>query len=172
LQTGYKAQALLGCVHFTDVLMDSLHLLVRGGDLLLEKLIEEILDTQTSRCTSCLKLTGCSHCPCECHTATLDRLVTLAAIAHCHISFWVKDAEGHDADVKEKKLKWSTPYGRELYNLLQDLDLPALLPARGPKIQAVWKGSLSSIPWWTEITSTMRRRLPHFRPKPNLGSTL
>ena len=35
-----------------------------------------------------------------------------------------------------------TPYGRELHNLLINLDLAALLPSRAEKIKAVWSGFL------------------------------
>jgi len=38
-----------------QVFLDPLHLLVRVGDLLLEKLIGEVLDTVMGRCTTYLK---------------------------------------------------------------------------------------------------------------------
>ena len=45
--------------------------------------------------------------------------------------------------MKVKTLKWSTPYGREIFNLLKDLDLAALLPSRATKIKTVWSGFLN-----------------------------
>jgi len=129
-------------VEFSRVFLDPLHLLIRVGDLLLEKLINEVLDTQVGRCTKCQK-ESCASCPCDCHTATLNHLVSLAKEAHCHLDFWVKESEDHgDNNEKVKKLKWGTPYGRELHNLLLNLNLAALLPSRADKIKAVWSGFL------------------------------
>ena len=131
-------------VEFLQVFLDPLHLLVRVGDLLLEKLIEEVLDTMVGRCATCLKRTTCCHCACDCHTATIKNLVDLASQVHCHLFFWVKDTDSHeDPAVKVKTLKWSTPYGREIFNLLKDLDLAALLPSRATKIKTVWSGFLN-----------------------------
>ena len=128
-------------VEFVRVFLDPLHLLIRVGDLLLEKLINEVLDAQVGRCLKCQK-GSCASCPCDCHTATLAHLVTLAKEAHCHLDFWVKETEAHGNEEKAKKLKWGTPYGRELHNLLRSLDLHALLPSRAPEIKAVWQGFL------------------------------
>ena len=62
---------------------------------------------------------------------------------HCHLDFWVKEIDQHGDDgEKAKKLKWGTPYGRELHNLLRSLDLHALLPSRATTIRAVWQGFL------------------------------
>ena len=95
------------------------------------------------RCTACLKKTTCSHCACDCHTATIHHLVELASKARCHLFFWVKDTDSHeDPAVKVKTLKWSTPYGREIFNLLQDLNLAALLSSRATQIKTVWRGFL------------------------------
>ena len=130
-------------IEFFQVFLDPLHLLVRVGDLLLEKLVGEVLDTVMGRCTACLKKTTCSHCACDCHTATIHHLVELASEARCHLFFWVKDTDSHeDPAVKVKTLKWSTPYGREIFNLLQDLNLAALLSSRATQIKTVWRGFL------------------------------
>jgi len=130
-------------IEFIKVFLDPLHLLVRVGDLLLEKLVGEVLDTVVGRCTACLKKATCSHCACDCHTVTIHNLVDLASQARCHLFFWTKYVDSHeDPAVKVKTLKWSTPYGREIFNLLQDLNLAALLPSRAPQIKAVWSGFL------------------------------
>ena len=130
-------------IEFLQVFLDPLHLLVRVGDLLLEKLVGEVLDTVVGRCTTCLKKTTCAHCACDCHTATIHNLIDLASQASCHLFFWVKDIDSHeDPAVKVKTLKWSTPYGREIFNLLKDLNLAALLPSRAAQIKAVWHGFL------------------------------
>lgn len=130
-------------IEFVNVFLDPLHLLVRVGDLLLEKLIEEVMGTVVGRCTTCQKKTTCSHCICDCHAATIDHLVELASQARCHLFFWTKEADSHDDPaVKIKTLKWSTPYGREIFNLLKDLDLAELLPSRAAQIKGVWSGFL------------------------------
>ena len=89
-------------VEFVRVFLDPLHLLIRVGDLLLEKLINEVLDTHAGRCTKCLK-GKCAACPCDCHTATLAHLVALAKQAHCHLDFWVKETDQHGDDGEKTK---------------------------------------------------------------------
>jgi len=126
-------------IEFIQVFLDPLHLLVRVGDLLLEKLIGEVLDMMVGRCLTCLKKTTCSHCACDCHAATIHSLIELASQARCHLFFWVKDVDSHeDPAVKVKTLKWSTPYGREIFNLLRDLDLAALLPCDPDQDSVEW----------------------------------
>ena len=93
-------------IEFFQVFLDPLHLLVRVGDLLLEKLVGEVLDTMMGRCMACSKKTTCSHCACDCHTATIHHLAELASEARCHLFFWVKDTDSHeDPAVKVKTLK-------------------------------------------------------------------